>query len=545
MLLLGVLAYFFLMFGNGIVSLTHPDEVFYVQSAKEMLAHHNWWTPIIFDEPHFEKPIFFFWLLALAIKLFGLSPFVARFWPAFFGIVGAGAAYSIAWMLFRRKKTAFLAGFILTSSFIYLALARAVLTDMVFSVWVTISIAFFCWGYQFPSRKPAGMILCWVTSAIAVLTKGILGFIFPSATVLIFLVYKKNLVFLKTQWMGVGALLFFAIVLPWHISMYQHYGDTFVREYFYNVHIRRLLAAEHPKLDNWYFYPGLIFAGILPWSLFWIPAVISAYKGFRQNTARRDPIFFLWAWLIGIFAFVQPAHSKLASYIFPIFPAVAILIASYLDEAMEELREKKVSKTFAVCGYILCVFLAGVAAAALVAGQIYRDVLIDLKPVFVLAALLVSLAGLILAFNLKKAYLKMFFSCAGITVSLLATSFLARPYIEPWVSCKAISEDLKILDRSDGVVIASKFYVRGVRFYTDRRMAVIDINGKGFFSPHPIPFLNTDEKVFALLATQSMTYAIVKEGNVNDLKRIIRGHPYRLEELGGRGGKYIVRIRKI
>jgi len=36
--ILAVLSYFILMFGNGLVSLTHPDEVFYIQSAKEMLA---------------------------------------------------------------------------------------------------------------------------------------------------------------------------------------------------------------------------------------------------------------------------------------------------------------------------------------------------------------------------------------------------------------------------------------------------------------------------------------------------------------------------
>jgi 4-amino-4-deoxy-L-arabinose transferase-like glycosyltransferase len=84
-LILSVIAYFLLMWGNGIVSLTHPDEVFYVQSAKEMVSHNSWMTPLIFDQPQFEKPILFFWLLALGIKFFGLTPFIARFWPALTG----------------------------------------------------------------------------------------------------------------------------------------------------------------------------------------------------------------------------------------------------------------------------------------------------------------------------------------------------------------------------------------------------------------------------------------------------------------------------
>src|SRR3989338_7944878 len=56
-------AYFFLMFGNGMLSLTHPDEVFYVQTVKEMVRHKSWLTTMIFDWPQFEKPIFFYWLL--------------------------------------------------------------------------------------------------------------------------------------------------------------------------------------------------------------------------------------------------------------------------------------------------------------------------------------------------------------------------------------------------------------------------------------------------------------------------------------------------
>ena len=101
--LVGILmaaAYALLMMGNGFVSLTHPDEVFYVQSAKEMITHHSWLTPMIFDAPQFEKPALFFWLLSLNIKLFGVTPFAARFWPALFAILGVAVTYLSALMLF-------------------------------------------------------------------------------------------------------------------------------------------------------------------------------------------------------------------------------------------------------------------------------------------------------------------------------------------------------------------------------------------------------------------------------------------------------------
>ena len=86
--------------------------------------------------------------------------------------------------------------------------------------------------------------------------------------------------------------------------------------------------------------------------------------------------------------------------------------------------------------------------------------------------------------------------------------------------------------------------MRGVKYYTDRKTAVIDINGSGFFSPHPIPFLNSDKKVRDFLAQQPVTYCIVKKSNVRDLERIAQGqfHVNLLDEIGG---KYLLKLEKI
>ncbi|MBI5149543.1 MAG: glycosyltransferase family 39 protein [Candidatus Omnitrophica bacterium] len=549
--LLGVLfalSYIFLMMGNGFVSLTHPDEVFYVQSAKEMVARNSWWTPIIFDWPHFEKPIFCFWLLALSVKFFGPVPFAARFWPALFGMIGVGVTYWTAWMLFGRKRLAFLSGFVLSTSLIYLALSRAVLTDMVFSIWVALAIALFYWGYTDQRRRDTAIVLCAAVCGIAVLTKGVLGLLFPGAVILIFLLYKRDVGFLVRPSVLIGGCLFLAVAVPWHWLMYKWYGNQFLHEYVYNVHIRRVLEAEHARLDNWYFYLWLIFAGVLPWSFFWPPAGHLLWKQFREKTAQRGPLFFLLAWIVGVYMLVQPAHSKLASYIFPVFPAIAILLAFYLDNALEagaRQGQPGRSRTLAVCGYIFTGLLVVIAFGAIIAGHIYKTFVPNPAVVYIFAALLFILAVFVVVLIRRKDYTRMIFAHAGLTTVLLVMIFLARPVMEPWVSCKGISDVFQTIDRSGSTVLTSKFYVRGIRFYTDRKVAVIDINGEGFFSPHPIPFLNTDRKVLDFLATQPVTYAIVKEGNVRDLKRIVAGQPYRLQELQGIGGKFILRIAKI
>ena len=78
------------------------------------------------------------------------------------------------------------------TSMIYMALSRAVLTDMIFSIFVVISIGFFSMAYFHPKYKTAGIYWAFVFSAIAVLTKGVLGFTFPAGCVLLFLIYKIN-----------------------------------------------------------------------------------------------------------------------------------------------------------------------------------------------------------------------------------------------------------------------------------------------------------------------------------------------------------------
>ncbi|MCJ7498507.1 MAG: glycosyltransferase family 39 protein, partial [candidate division Zixibacteria bacterium] len=84
--------------GINSISITDPDEAFYAETAGEMLSHHSFITPLIFEKPQFEKPPLFYWLLILSFKLFGISTFSVRLVPAIFGIIGVLGTY-----LFMKK----------------------------------------------------------------------------------------------------------------------------------------------------------------------------------------------------------------------------------------------------------------------------------------------------------------------------------------------------------------------------------------------------------------------------------------------------------
>ncbi len=546
LLILFVLSIVLLMLGNNLVDLTDPDEVFYMQTAKEMIQSNDWITPRIFGEPQFEKPIGFYYLLAIAIKLFGLTPFAARFWPAIFGVIGVLATYWIAWMLFEKKRLAFLSALILASSFIYLALSRSCLTDMVFSILVTIAIGFFYLSYKDKKKRDLGVILCSTVCGLAILTKGLLGFTFVVGTALIFLVLTKDLSgYLKNKILWLGFILVLAIAIPWHWTMFKLFKSTFLDVYFGNVHFRRLFVSEHPRINTWYFYLSLMFAGTTPWSLLSLPAWGSFFRKIFDMKKRTKELLFLLSWVIGIYIFVQPAQAKLSSYIFPAFPAIAIIIAVYLNGFLEDkVKENKYPAIFAFSS-LLALALAAVPLVVLFMKKTILEFAKGMSLVYLASILAVLLAAIMAIFIVRKKYAKLIYAHSLVTFLFLTILLFSKSYIEPWVSCRLISDELNKIDKSDSVVLASKFYVRGVRFYTDRKMAVIDIGGKGFYTAHPIPFLNDDQKVIEFILSQEETYAILKEGNVEDIKRILKNMPYTIEEIEYIGGRYLLRIEKI
>ena len=105
LLLLSVVLYFF---GNNFLHLTDPDEAFYSLTATEMSQHHGWLTPYIFNQPQFEKPIFTYWLMILAFKAGGVTPWAARFFPALFATLSVVGIYVLGLLIYRDGQRAFL-----------------------------------------------------------------------------------------------------------------------------------------------------------------------------------------------------------------------------------------------------------------------------------------------------------------------------------------------------------------------------------------------------------------------------------------------------
>ena len=542
-IILIVLSYFCLMFGNGLLSLTVPDEVFYAQAAKEMLQQHNWMTPYLFGQPNFEKPIFLYWLLNLSFIIFGINSFSARFFPALFGIIGIIAVYLLARLGFKDPKKAFICAIVLMTSALYIGLARTVFTDLIFSIFILLSLLSFYWGYSFKDKLGPGILLFFAFAGLATLTKGPLGLIIPFLTAAAFLLIKKDIKFLLNRYLFWGLLVFGLISLPWYILMFKLYGNTFIHEFFYNDHYRRLIEAEHRSNDTWYFYPLSMAGCIFPWSVF---LCISLFflPGYLK---RKDNSFyvFLICLIAVVFTVAQSAHSKLISYIFPLFPALALFTGGFIADAVAS-QEKNRWVYRALFIGLLAVFLVPVVLIIVWLGfKHYLSLYVSSQLTINLFILIFLVFGFILLFLiLKKRLIKSIYCLAlFVPIMIYLIPFVhadIEPYLSPRKSCEYLLSNYKI----DNAILSSKFFVRGVRYYTDKEVAVIDMPGTQFFSPHPVPFLDSGNKVLDFLRKQKVTYCILKKNSVEDIQRLAPGgFTYKILKIIG--NEYILKIETL
>ncbi|MDD5568129.1 MAG: glycosyltransferase family 39 protein [Candidatus Omnitrophica bacterium] len=533
------LAYIYLMFGNGVVSLTNPDEVFYTQTAKEMIQNKTWMTPYLFGAPQFEKPIFLYWAMRISIGIFGDTSFAARFSPALFAILGAIAVYFLALIGFKNERKAFVTGLMLISSGFYIGLSRSVFTDMIFSVFILFALLSFYWGYTYPARKGPGIMLFFLTSALATLTKGPLGLIIPLSIAAVFLFVKKDLKFMFCKYSIWGLLLFLAVSLPWYLLMEIKYGSTFNREFFYNDHFVRIVKAEHIENDKWYFYPFTMLGTVFPWSLYTLTGLFLLFKHIKRHANNLN--IFLAIWISAVLLIFQFAHSKLTSYIFPLYPALIIIAGDYIYSGISGQNK---GKLFYFISLIMAIAILLFPLALVAFIPKFSVYLSSKTPVYALALSLFISGVFSLIFVLRKKFLSFVLTLVSLLLIVLFGSSLLSNDIEPFVSSKQASEYLIKNYPVSGPIICSKFYARGVRYYTNKEIVVVDIPGTNYFSPHPVPFLNTHQKVRDFMSKYPVNYGILKKGNVRDFESLTAGH-YKFEVLKQIGNEYVVRISSL
>ena len=238
-LLLFTAAAALLFAGNGSLLITDSVESNYALTAKEMVLSGDWLSPQIYGHYWYDKPIFFYWLTALAYKMFGFTEFASRFFPALFGL---GSVALLAWgaSKLENARSGFFSALVLLSSVEFFLISKSVITDAVLFFFFSATLLFFYLGYR--DGRARYWYIMYAAAGLAVLTKGPIGVLLPGLIIMLFLLWQRDWRVLKRMHLVSGILLCAAVAVPWYAVMYSLHGSDLVRttscaQLFPSIHV--------------------------------------------------------------------------------------------------------------------------------------------------------------------------------------------------------------------------------------------------------------------------------------------------------------------
>jgi hypothetical protein len=318
-------AIFVLFFKLGQAALFEPDEGRNAEKAREILVLNDWITPHENYHPVLDKPIFFYWLIALSYQLFGISEWAARL-PSALAALGCLAVVYCFVRTHWGFWPALWAGLILLTSLEFFVLARLVIFDMALTFFLTVALcAFYQAGHTDDVRRRRWLCLfMYGALGAATLIKGLIGIVLPGMVIFGYLLLSKRGSILRRIYLVPGILLLLAIVLPWYLQADAR-NVGYLKYYFWDEHFGRYATASFDRTQPWYYFILVLLAGFSPWTLL-LPFVSTQY---HRKTCD-DLTLFLLLWAVLPLLFFSFSKSKLPHYILPMFPALAILTAAAL-----------------------------------------------------------------------------------------------------------------------------------------------------------------------------------------------------------------------
>ncbi|HEY5543974.1 MAG TPA: phospholipid carrier-dependent glycosyltransferase [Candidatus Binatia bacterium] len=320
-----------LFYQLGAAALFEPDEGRNAEKAREILVLDDWVTPHENFHSVLDKPIFFYWLIALAYSLFGVSEWAARLPSALAALACIALVYRFAQLRWGRWA-ALWSALILVTSFQFFVLARVVILDMTLTFFLTLALCSFYEAAHTESakRRRIASIAMYLALAGATLIKGLIGVAVPGMVIFAYLLVRKQWAVLRRIDLIPGAVLFLAIVLPWYLIA-EARNPGYLYYYFWEEHFGRFATTGFDRAQPWYYFIGVGSIGFFPWSLLLPLAVNNTWQQKLDNKT-----LYLILWIILPFLFFSVSKSKLPHYILPIFPPLAMLAASALVRLYQE-----------------------------------------------------------------------------------------------------------------------------------------------------------------------------------------------------------------
>jgi len=310
----------------GIVPLSEPSEARYALIASSMAKSGDFVTPMLKEVPYLEKPPLTYWATAIAFRILGESELTARL---FSGICAWGCVLLVFFIGSRlySPRVGVYAAAILATSLYHFAVGRLNLLDMPLALFTTLSI---WWGYRYfhegqvGERKKRFIYGCYLTCALAFLTKGLVGILIPFAVLFLLLLFTKRWRDIWCLVSPLGLVIFLAVVLPW-LFFVQRAQSDFLYFFFVQEHLLRFTTKMHHRYEPFYFFVPILIVGFVPWLGYLAQALRISGANIRSLFQGHSSLL-LWIWAGFVLLFFSISSSKMVPYIIPLFPPLAVVL---------------------------------------------------------------------------------------------------------------------------------------------------------------------------------------------------------------------------
>ena len=380
--------------GNGRYGLFDVDEGVFTQATIEMRHSGSLSMPTYNGEPRYHKPPLIYWMQDAAMGVLGEDSLYAARLPSVVSALGTILLLGFGVLkLTGSRRWALASSVVMGLNLSFLVVGRAATADGLLNL---TSLALGLWVFHicFPGaavlerpehvavdanllsariRKVAARttaqrrqwMITGVLAALGFLAKGPVAWI-PTVTMVgVLLLVRKDKAEVWQRLAPVkSGLLVLGLLLPWVIMLLMQHGLGFFYEFFIVQNFGRYAGGlTNTQSSSHFYYLGVLMFGFFPW-VFLIPKATSLTLkgGIRRvrtvlngnDPARALPLLAL-AWAVVYILFFSFSKTKLAHYIVPAYPALAILVGGLLAQV----PRVKISSLTMLLGALFGLMLAG------------------------------------------------------------------------------------------------------------------------------------------------------------------------------------------
>lgn len=388
----------------GIRYFSLPDEGRYGDISRAMLQSGDWLVPRLNGLPFMHKPPLLHWISSVLMEIFGVHVWVLRLVPTLAGIM---MLVGLFWFLKKHcnERIAQLSVVILATSLLFFGSSQYVNHDLLLACWISITIL--CFADFTLSGEKSVLWMGYVACALGFLTKGLIGILIPGMVILLWVLASKQWKKIPSLLNPIGLIIFCVIALPWVYLMHLKY-PAFLQYFFIDQQFSRFSSDQFNNKLPWPFYLLCLLISFLPWFF------VSQFKFSKQDFSQSlgpSILTLMLIWFISVTTFFSIPPSKLAGYILPATPPLAVFIAIMVDRV---LTSNKINR-FQTWATPVLVLVVGLAFISLPFTARPKNLLyVNIPALYSLGAGILIFSILLIFYYLKQriSYFSLMFSMA-------------------------------------------------------------------------------------------------------------------------------------